>query len=70
MIFPSHGLSSGSGKEWIEALTAIGAELDRFLGFGLGSMFIPCGRIFSLDTYRGLLGIPQCIGAKHSSLDR
>jgi hypothetical protein len=33
-------------------------------------MFVPHGRIVSLDAYRGLLGIPQCIGAKHSSLSR
>ena len=33
-------------------------------------MFVPYGRIFSLDAYRGLLGVPQCIGAKHSSLSR
>ena len=33
-------------------------------------MFVPYGRIVSLDTYRGMLELPQCIGAKHSSLDR
>ncbi len=44
--------------------------VDRFIGFELGPMFVPYGRIPSLDAYRGLLGIPQCIGAKHSSLSR
>ena len=33
-------------------------------------MFVPYGRIVSLDAYRGLLDIPPCIGAKHSSLSR
>ena len=70
VIFPSHGLNEGSEDDWIEALAAIGAELDRFLGFELGDMFVPYGRIFSLDAYRSLLEIPQCIGAKHSSLSR
>ena len=28
------------------------------------------GRIFELDAWRQLLAIPQCIGAKHSSLSR
>lgn len=70
VIFPSHGLNAGEESQWIDSLAAIGAELDRFLGFELGSMFVPYGRIFSLDTYRSLLDIPQCIGAKHSSLDR
>jgi dihydrodipicolinate synthase/N-acetylneuraminate lyase len=33
-------------------------------------MFAPFGRIYDLETYAGLLGIPQCVGAKHSSLNR
>ena len=33
-------------------------------------MFVPYGRIYSLDAYRGLLGVPACLGAKHSSLSR
>jgi dihydrodipicolinate synthase/N-acetylneuraminate lyase len=33
-------------------------------------MFAPFGRIYDLDTYAGLLDIPECVGAKHSSLDR
>jgi len=70
VIFPSHGLNAGTEGEWIEALAAIGSELDQFLGFELGPMFVPYGRIFSLETYRALLDIPQCVGAKHSSLSR
>jgi hypothetical protein len=31
-------------------------------------MFAPFGKIYDLATYEGLLNIPQCIGAKHSSL--
>ena len=45
-------------------------SVDRFIGFELGAMFVPYGRIFSLDAYRAMLEIPQCIGAKHSSLSR
>ena len=33
-------------------------------------MFAPFGKIYSLDTYAGLMNVPQCIGAKHSSLSR
>ncbi len=33
-------------------------------------MFAPFGKIYSIDTFRGLLGIKACVGAKHSSLDR
>ena len=70
VVFPSHGLNEGTEGEWIDALAAIGRKVDRFLGFELGPMFVPYGRIYSLDAYEGLLGIPQCIGAKHSSLSR
>ena len=70
VIFPSNGLNGGSEETWVEALSTIGANLDRFLGFELGSMFVPYGRIFSLDAYRAMLDIDSCIGAKHSSLDR
>jgi hypothetical protein len=31
---------------------------------------VPYGRIYSLEAYEGLLGVPTCIGAKHSSLSR
>ena len=70
VIFPSNGLNGGSEETWVDALAAIGANLDRFLGFELGPMFVPYGRIFSVDAYRAMLDIDSCIGAKHSSLDR
>lgn len=70
VIFPSHGLNSLTETGWVEALESIGASLDEFIGFELGAMFVPYGRIVSLDAYRGVLAIPQCIGAKHSSLSR
>jgi len=70
VVFPSHGLNELDEDGWVAALAAIGASVDRFIGFELGSMFVPYGRIFSLDAYRGMLDIPQCIGAKHSSLSR
>ena len=70
VVFPSHGLNSLDEDAWVDALASIGAGLDSFIGFELGPMFVPYGRIFSLDAYRGMLDIPQCIGAKHSSLSR
>ena len=33
-------------------------------------MFAPFGKVYSLEVYQGLLGVPQCVGAKHSSLRR
>lgn len=70
VIFPSHGLNDHGDAAWLDAHGQIASHLDRFIGFELGPMFVPYGRIVSLDTYRGLLEIPQCIGAKHSSLNR
>ena len=70
VVFPSHGLNSLDGAAWVDAQAAIGAQIDSFIGFELGDMFVPYGRIYSLDSYEGLMGVPQCIGAKHSSLSR
>ena len=70
VIFPSHGLNEHGDDAWLDAYGRIAAHVDRFIGFELGPMFVPYGRIVSLDTYGGLLALPQCIGAKHSSLDR
>ena len=70
VIFPSHGLNERDDAGWVAAMQAIGAELDRFIGFELGAMFVPYGRIPGLDAYRALVEIPTCIGAKHSSLSR
>jgi dihydrodipicolinate synthase/N-acetylneuraminate lyase len=70
VVFPSHGLNELPEPAWVEALAAIGRTVDSFIGFELGPMFVPYGRIVSLDAYRELLEVPTCIGAKHSSLDR
>ena len=70
VIFPSHGLNALDPDAWVRALAALGATVDRFIGFELGAQFVPYGRIYPLEAYRGLLAIGSCIGAKHSSLSR
>ena len=70
VIFPTYGLNELPEPDWVAAYGWLGAELDRFIGFELGTMFVPYGRIVSLDAYRGLLDISACVGAKHSSLSR
>ena len=70
MVFPCHGLSGLSEAGWLDAHRALARECDRFIGFELGSMFVSYGRILSLEAWAGLLEIPACIGAKHSSLSR
>jgi len=70
VVFPSHGLAALDDDGWVAAHAELAGALDRFFAFELGSRFVTYGRIYSPDAYRGLLGIPACIGAKHSSLDR
>jgi hypothetical protein len=70
IVFPTHGLASLDGEGWVGAHAAIAEQCDRFLAFELGPMFVPYGRIYDLDAYRGLLEVEACVGAKHSSLDR
>ncbi|HKD38202.1 MAG TPA: dihydrodipicolinate synthase family protein [Pirellulales bacterium] len=70
VIFQSYGLTGQTDDEIVAAYAQLAERVDRFIAFELGQMFAPFGKIYSLDVYRGLLGIRQCIGAKHSSLRR
>jgi dihydrodipicolinate synthase/N-acetylneuraminate lyase len=70
VIFQSYGLTGQADDDIVAAYTKLAEQVDRFIGFELGDMFAPFGKIYSLDVYRGLVGIRQCIGAKHSSLRR
>ncbi len=67
IIFQSYGLTGG---DVLRAYEEIGRRTDRFIAFELGKIFAPFGAIYDLETYRGLLGLVACIGAKHSSLSR
>lgn len=70
IIFQSYGLTGQSSAAIIAAYAEIGRSCPNFLAFELGAMFAPFGKIYDIETYKGLLGIPQCTGAKHSSLSR
>jgi len=70
IIFQSYGLTAQKPANIIAAYAELGKNSLRFIAFELGNMFAPFGQIYDLDTYAGLLDIPQCIGAKHSSLNR
>ena len=70
VIFQSYGLTQQSDDAIIAAYARLGTVSERFVGFELGTMFAPFGKIYSLEVYRGLMGVKQCIGAKHSSLSR
>jgi dihydrodipicolinate synthase/N-acetylneuraminate lyase len=70
ILFQSYGLTEQSQGAIVESYSAIGAHAGQFLAFELSTAFVPFGKIYDLSTYRGLLEIPECIGAKHSSLSR
>lgn len=70
VIVQSHGLTGLPDDSLIHAYDEIGRHCDGFIAFELGTMFAPFGRIYSLDTYRELLAVKSCRGAKHSSLQR
>ena len=70
VIFQSYGLTGQPPDAIVTAYAELGQDCPRFIAFELGKMFAPFGQIYSLDTYAGLMEIPQCIGAKHSSLRR
>ena len=70
VIFQSYGLTSQAPGAIVQAYASLGAHCDQFIAFELGTMFAPFGKIYDLDTYTGLMQVPQCLGAKHSSLSR
>lgn len=70
VLFQSYGLTSGEEAEILARYQALAELCEEFIAFELGSMFLPFGKIYSLDLYADLMRIPQCLGAKHSSLSR
>ena len=70
VAFPHFGLKDLGAPDLVAAHHWMGERCDRFIGFELGEVFSPAGRIWDLDTYRSIMAVPNCIGAKHSSLHR
>ena len=70
VIFPSFGLTAGDDADFIARVRRLAARVERFIGFELSKAFVPSGRVLSIEAYGDLLAIPNCIGAKHSSLSR
>lgn len=70
ILFPASATGDLPGPALVALFRSIASEVDEFLGFELGRMFVPFGRIWDLETFRALMAIPQLKGAKHSSLSR
>ena len=70
VIFPSFGLTTGDDAAFLRRYRQLAEHCPQFLGFELSTAFVPSGRLLGLAAYTELLQIPNCIGAKHSSLSR
>ena len=70
VIFPSFGLTVGSDADMLDRYRQLARRVKSFIGFELSTEFVPSGRVLTLDAYAEMLQIPNCIGAKHSSLSR
>ena len=70
VVFQSFGLTKLDDQLLIPAYAQLAKDADAFIAFELGTMFAPFGKIYSLDAYEQLMQLPNCIGAKHSSLSR
>lgn len=70
IIFPSAYTARLDDAGLTKFFAEIARAADRFLAFELGTMFNPNGRMFSETILRSLMETPQCLGLKHSSLDR
>lgn len=70
VIMQSFGLTAMPEAELVEAYRDLARRARAIYAFELGRQFAPFGRIYSLDAYKALMDIPNCLGAKHSSLDR
>ena len=70
VVFQSYPLTNQTPDKIVASYAELGRDCPAFIAFELGKMFAPFGQIYEIETYEGLLSIPQCIGAKHSSLRR
>lgn len=70
IVFQSFGLTQQPGPDIVASYAALARHADRFLGFELTTDLAPFGAVYDIETFRGLLSIPQIVGAKHSSFHR
>lgn len=70
ILFQTARLHTLPPTEKVAAYREICRGQERVIGFELGKMFAPNGEIWDEETFRGMLEIPELIGAKHSSLSK
>jgi dihydrodipicolinate synthase/N-acetylneuraminate lyase len=70
ILFQCSAFKKMDRAELIQSFKIIARGCKKMLAFELGEMFAPFGEIYSLETVRELMQIPQIVGMKHSSLNR
>jgi dihydrodipicolinate synthase/N-acetylneuraminate lyase len=70
ILFQCSELAELAGPQVIDLYQQVSVGSHGLLAFELSPQFAPFGRIYDLDTVRGILEIEAIVGLKHSSLDR
>ena len=70
ILFQTARLHAADAASKVAAYRAVCRGYPAVIGFELGQVFAPNGEIWTDDVFRGMLDIPELIGAKHSSLDK
>lgn len=70
VVIQSFGWASLSEERIADAYRQITEDCPEFIFFELGTQFAPFGRIYRPETYEALMQLPNCSGAKLSSLSR
>lgn len=70
ILFQSRGLTTGSDEDCLRRYEEFAKRIGKFIAFELSPQFASFGKIYSLDLFQSLIRIPECVGLKHSSLDR
>lgn len=70
ILFQTARLHGKPASEVVGTYAEAVRDVPRAYGFELGRMFAPNGEIWNADVAEGIMGIPQIVGMKHSSLDR
>jgi dihydrodipicolinate synthase/N-acetylneuraminate lyase len=70
ILFQCSALTGLPDHEIVAVYRRVAERVGPILGFELGTMFAPFGKIYSLELFAELLEVPGLVGLKHSSLDR
>lgn len=70
ILFQTTRFHDWEAEEIVKLYADVCAGHDAVLGFELGKVFAPNGMIYSEEVVRGLMGIAELKGMKHSSLSR